>query len=196
MGSDVVIHAAGVNRGTDQEIIVGSVITTHNLINHIERTKRKPHIIFISSIQAENDSVYGKSKRLAEIILEDASKRLAIPIAVLRLTNVFGERGKPFYNSVVANFCHQIAQGKDIQIKVDKKVQLLYIQDLINIIMQEIENPGQGYTIKTISSDDEILVSDLAAMIKSFPARKARQLFNSSFEEKLYATYCSYGLHE
>ncbi|MBU1704257.1 MAG: NAD-dependent epimerase/dehydratase family protein, partial [Nanoarchaeota archaeon] len=116
---DVIIHLAAVNRDKDTGIIAGSVCTTYNLILAMKRAKSEAKLIFASSIQAETESVYGLSKRLAEIMLKDLSEELKKPVTVLRMTNVFGEGCRPFYNSVVATFCHQVAHSEEISIIED-----------------------------------------------------------------------------
>ncbi len=56
-----------------------------------------------------------------------------MPVIVYRLANVFGKWCRPSYNSVVATFCHNIAN--DLPIKIndpEAKLNLIYIDDIIN----------------------------------------------------------------
>ncbi len=114
--NDVVVHAAAVNRGRDDEIISGSVVATYNLISSAAKAKKPPKLIFLSSIQAETETVYGLSKKLTETMLKSFSGQHKIPVTVFRLTNVFGESCRPFYNSVVATFCHQAASNHKLSV--------------------------------------------------------------------------------
>lgn len=191
---DVIIHTAAVNRGTDIEVIAGSVVAIYNLISAIEKSKSRAKIIFLSSIQAETDTLYGKSKRLAEIMLEDFSNRTKIPVSIFRLTNVFGEGCKPFYNSVVATFCYQVANGKELTINPEsknKKINFIYVKDVVNEITKEIEaRRKQPFYFKKIDSKNEISIGDLAKLIQSF--KNIKEQPKLKFYKDLYKTYLSY----
>jgi len=193
--SDVIVHTAAVNRGTDLEIVSGSVVATYNLIAAIKKNKSRTKLIFLSSIQAETETLYGQSKRLTEIMLEDCFNNYKIPVSILRLTNVFGEGCKPFYNSVVATFCYQTANGKELIIdpkSKKRKMNLIYVGDVVDVINREIftkrKNP---FYFKRVSTKNEITVSNLAKLIIFFKKGKSIKL-KDSFQEKLYKTYLSY----
>lgn len=190
---DVIIHAAAVNRGTDVEIIAGSVVAVYNLISAMEKNKSRAKVIFLSSIQAETETLYGKSKRLAEVVLEDFSNRTKTPVSVFRLTNVFGEDCRPFYNSVVATFCYQIANGGELTVNPEsknKKINLIYVGDIAQIISKEaLIRRKPLFYFKKIESKNEISVGDLAGLIRSF---KNRPKLKSKFHKDLYRTYLSY----
>lgn len=191
---DVIIHTAAVNRGTDVEIIAGNVIVTYNLISAMEKCKSRAKLIYLSSIQAETDTLYGKSKRLTEIMLGDFSNRTKIPVSIFRLTNVFGEGCKPFYNSVVATFCYQAANGKKLTVKPEsknKKINLIYVKDAINEITKEIEiRRKQPFYLKKIDSKNEISIGNLAKLIQSF--KNIKEQPKLKFNKDLYKTYLSY----
>lgn len=194
LDNDVIIHTAAINRGTDTEIIAGSVVGTYNLISAMEKYKSRAKLIFLSSIQAETGTIYGQSKKLAEIMLEDFSNRTKTPISVFCLTNVFGEGCKPFYNSVVATFCYQTANGKELTINresKDKKINLIYVGDVVKDIVKEIliRRKNQFY-FKKIDSKNEISVGDLANLIESFKKNKFQA--KNKFYKDLYKTYMSY----
>ncbi|MDP3015289.1 MAG: NAD-dependent epimerase/dehydratase family protein [bacterium] len=190
---NVIIHAAAINRGTDIEVVAGSVVGTYNLISAMEKHKSRAKLIFLSSIQAETDTLYGKSKRLAEIMLEDFSRRTKIPVAIFRLTNVFGEGCKPFYNSVVATFCHQIANNKELTINPEsrnKKINLIYVGDVIEIIIEEIKKYRKNpFYFKRVNLKNEISVGNLAKLMQSF---KNKPKLKSKFHKDLYKTYLSH----
>lgn len=190
---DAIIHAAAVNRGTDVEVIAGNVVAVYNLISAIEKLKKRSKLIFLSSIQAGTDTLYGKSKRLAEIMLEDFSNRTKTPVSVFRLTNVFGEGCRPFYNSVVATFCYQVVNGKELTVNSEsrnKKINLIYVGDIAQIISKEaLIRRKPLFYFKKIESKNEISVGDLAGLIRSF---KNRPKLKSKFHKDLYRTYLSY----
>ena len=188
--NDVIIHTAAVNRGTDEEIIAGSVVAVYNLISAIKKLKKRPKLIFLSSIQAETDTLYGMAKKMAEIILEDFSKKNKAPVSIFRLTNVFGEGCRPFYNSVIATFCYQVANNQDLKINGNSKFKFIYIGDLIKIINKELKiERKNNFYLKKVSSVNEVSISDLARIIQSF---KNKPKLKSKFHKILYKTYLSY----
>ena len=192
--NNIIIHAAAVNRGPDLEIVAGSVVATYNLISAMRKYKSKAKLIFLSSIQAETETLYGQSKKLAEIILEDFSKRYKISVSIFRLTNVFGEGCKPFYNSVVATFCYQVANNKKLTVdskSKNKKMNLVYVRDVVKTIAREAFTKRQKlFYFKRVSTKNEIKVGDLAKLIESFKFGKPRS--GSKLEKNLYSTYLSY----
>lgn len=191
---DVIIHLAAVNRGTDTEVIAGTVVTTYNLISVMGKYKSKAKLIFLSSVQAETNTIYGQSKKLAEIMLEDFSQQTKTPVTVFRITNVFGEGCRPFYNSVVATFCYQTVNGQKLTIKNrNKQINFIYVEDLINLITKEVSTKRKKlFYFKRVVSNNKISIAELAKLIKSFKNLKDRKVLKSKFYKNLYKTYLSY----
>jgi len=192
--SDIIIHTAAINRGTDIEIISGSLVTTFNLVSEIKKSKNNPKLIYLSSVKAENNSVYGLSKRLTETMLEDFSKNTKNPVTIFRVTNVFGEGCKPFYNSVIATFCHQTAKDQKLKVNKDpKKISFIYIKDLVNLIIKEsLSQRKKLFCFKEVKTKDKISVPELAKLIKSFKNIKSPDSIKSDFHKKIYKTYLYY----
>jgi len=191
---DVIIHAAAVNRGSNTAVIAGSVVVTYNLLSALKKSQSRAKIVYLSSIRAENDSPYGLSKRLTEVMLENYSREQKVPVVVLRLTNVFGEDCRPFYNSVVATFCHQVAHDKKLTVKNgQRKVNFIYIEDAVKAVLKEVFQPRkQLFYLKKTTSGNEITVGDLAKLIKSFPKIKNSGGLKQKFHKNLYKTYLSH----
>lgn len=192
--NDIIIHTAGVNRGNDSEIIAGNIVTSYNLISAMEKYKSRAKLIFISSIQVETGTLFGRSKELVEIMLKDFSSRTKMPVTILRLTNIFGENCRPFYNSVVATFCHQVVNGNNLLINnPNKKINFVYVGDLIKVIKQEVLNKRQAkFYFKRISSTKQVTVKKLAELIKSFSSIINTKNLKTKLEKDLYKTYLSY----
>ncbi|MGO7983425.1 capsular polysaccharide biosynthesis protein CapF, partial [Rhizobium johnstonii] len=51
------------------------------------------------------------------------------------LPNLFGEHGRPYYNSVVATFCHLAARGEPLAVQNDKVLNLLHAQDAADAML-------------------------------------------------------------
>jgi UDP-2-acetamido-2,6-beta-L-arabino-hexul-4-ose reductase len=74
------------------------------------------------------------------------------------LPNIFGEHGVPFYNSVVATFCHQLANGGSPQIHVDRELPLLHAQRAASLLLDAVTDPFNGQLAPTATL---IAVTDL-----------------------------------
>ncbi len=197
-----VFHLAGVNRPKDvNEFYKGNRDLTDNLLQMLKEHNNKAPVLLTSSVQAELDNDYGKSKREAENILFEYEKQTGAPALIYRMPGVFGKWCRPSYNSVVATFCHNIANNLPIEIRDESySLPLVYIDDVVNTFINALENV-QGITrdkngiCKMDCSVYNVSLGEIAALIKGF--KKSRDNFylqdmGSEFSKKLYATYLSY----
>ena len=193
---DAVLHLAGVNRPlTEQEYWTTNVGFTGRLLDYLKANRHCPHIIFASSIQAEKDNPYGKSKAQAERkciqFLEEADARLTI----YRFPNVFGKWCRPDYNSVVATFCYRIARNMPVEIHdADAVVELAYIDDVVDAMIYSLEHGGQE-VYGQIHPVYQCRVGELADLIMSFRSQRLNYELpdtGSDFVKKMYSTYISY----
>lgn len=128
--ADTVIHLAGVNRGdTPGQVEQGNIDLAETLGAAIRANGRPVHVAYGDSIQSEQDSHYGRGKAKAAEILGDAVAAVGGTLADVVLPNLFGEHGRPNYNSFVATFCHALATGDEPEVQVDSVVPLLHAQD-------------------------------------------------------------------
>lgn len=135
-GADSLIHLAGVNRGTDDEVADGNMVFASQLATVLESIEGIPSkIIYANSIQAGNGSVYGSAKKRAGKKLGNAAARLGAAFEDIMLPNLFGEYGRPFYNSVVATFSHLIANGEHPEVHQNKELQMLHAQNAADVLL-------------------------------------------------------------
>jgi len=195
-GSNTVVHLAAMNRGDEKEIYNTNIELVTRLIETLESVNARPHVIFASSTQIYLDNPYGRSKKEGERILEDWSKRNNAPVSVLVIPNVFGDRGRPFYNSVVATFCHLLTHGGKPEVKVDKELSLIYINELTEIFWNRINNPPAGFERVDIKATANAKVTDILAMLNHFKECyydwKIVPALAGNFEKNLYNTFLSY----
>jgi UDP-2-acetamido-2,6-beta-L-arabino-hexul-4-ose reductase len=129
---EVIVHLAGVNRHADPDTLYRTNLDLVNLLlQACEATGSKPHIIFSSSTQEERDNEYGRSKRDSRQILEKWAQKNSSRFTGLIIPNVFGPFGKPFYNSVVSTFCHQLTHNEQPEIHIDGTLNLIYVGELM-----------------------------------------------------------------
>jgi len=194
---DFIFHLAGVNRPIDPaDFARGNCELTSFLCNAIQNTGRPIPVVFTSSIQAEADSDYGLSKRVAEDALVKLNAATDSPVYLYRLPNIFGKWTKPNYNSVVATFCHNISQ--DLPIRTDdpnKVISLTYIDDLLDEFIRVIKAPQRGVSRPLVEPVYSITVGGLAAQIEAFKGGRTTLMTEDvgvGLVRALYATYLSY----
>lgn len=111
-GAERVVHVAGVNRGDPEQLTLGNTGPARALAHALRRCETPPKaVVFANSVQAGNGSRYGDAKAWAATILAEAARWAGSAFVDVRLPNLFGEHGRPDYNSVVATFCQVYADG-------------------------------------------------------------------------------------
>ncbi len=190
---DFVFHLAGVNRPRDEkEFAQGNSDLTQALCHAIVKTNRNIPIIYTSSIQAELNNPYGKSKADAENHLLNLEKKTQNPVYIYRLPNVFGKWSKPNYNSAVATFCYNILNDLPVQVNDPSAViNLVYVDDVIEGFL----NVMKGSAFKNIEPVYKITVGELINQIIAFKESKTTHVaerVGTGFMRALYSTYISY----
>jgi UDP-2-acetamido-2,6-beta-L-arabino-hexul-4-ose reductase len=192
---DTVVHLAAMNRGDDKEIYNTNIDLVKKLVEALDSIKAHPHVIFSSSTQAALDNPYGRSKKEGERILEEWSRKNNVPVTILTIPNVFGDRGRPFYNSVVATFCHLLTHGGQPQIQIDKKVGLIYINELSEILWDRIKNPPAGFERVDVQATAKVKITDILTLLNYFKecyyVKKIVPVFAGNFEKSLYNVFLS-----
>jgi UDP-2-acetamido-2,6-beta-L-arabino-hexul-4-ose reductase len=130
VGIDIVIHIAGVNRAdTDAAVEAGNVEAAERLAAALRHAGRPIDVVFANSVQADLDNPYGRGKAAAARVLAEACAEAGANFADLLLPNLFGEHGRPGYNSFVATFAHEVVAGRTPTVTGDREIELLHAQD-------------------------------------------------------------------
>lgn len=195
--ADAVVHLAGVNRPKDvAEFAEGNADLTAHLCNLIATSGRQIPLLVSSSTQAEFANPYGESKRAAELACEQLTERHGNPVVIYRLPGVFGKWSQPNYNTVVATFCYNIANGLPIQINDPFAViKLVYIDDVVDDFIRRLKEPQVGLSWGEVSPVYETSLGDLASQIEAFKNCRSSlvaERVGAGFVRALYATYVSY----
>lgn len=202
---DTIVHLAAMNRHNDPQVIYQTNLSlVSKLIEACEATGAKPHIIFSSSTQEERDNLYGKSKIEGRLLFEQWAKRNQATFSGFIIPNVFGPFGKPYYNSVVATFCHQLTHNEEPRIEVDGELRLIYVSELVQYFIQSIEqkakHPEQQIETLHIPHSRVIRVSEILNMLSGFKTSYFEKgIFPSlddTFERNLFNTFVCYIDHE
>ncbi len=196
-GSDAVIHLAGVNRGTDAEVSEGNQDAARELIMACDAVGASPEIVFANSIRAGEDTSYGEGKQLAAQLLSAWTGRNGRAFSDVRLPNLFGEHGRPFYNSVVATFCHLVATGGTPQVIDDAELPLLHVQGAADALINAAEAPtASGVTVVNGRSTRVTEILDLITAQAGSYATGDFPNLSDPFELDVFNTYRSYTFPE
>jgi UDP-2-acetamido-2,6-beta-L-arabino-hexul-4-ose reductase len=135
---EAIFHFAGVNRGTEYDVANGNQALAGRLIEFLENSNACPHIVYANSIHSRADSAYGRGKRVAAEMLQAWTASASAKFTNLILPHLFGEGGKPFYNSVTATLCHQIANSETVELNPEGKVELLHVGDVADFALKQV----------------------------------------------------------
>jgi len=192
---DILIHLAGINRHDDQEYLYNQNIDlSKKIIESIKRTNFSGKLIFASSTQEKINTAYGKAKKQSRDMFNKEAKKLDFIFAGLIIPNVFGPFCKPNYNSFISTFCSNIILNKKNIIKNNNKIPLIYINNVIEIIINNIYNKSP--LKQAIKEDVLISVSDVKSLIESYYSIYFKKGFIPSFKSKfqlnLFNTFNSF----
>ena len=189
-GAERFIHLAGVNRASDAEVHDGNIRFAQQLADALARVQNPPKVVvYANSIQALNDSVYGKAKAEAGQILERAAERIGAEFVDIRLPNLFGEHGKPFYNAVTSTFCHLLATGEKPVVQDDKELTLLHAQNAADLLTGA-SDPADQASLEVTESVSGLL-SRLEGISKVYATGEIPDIAEA-FNRDLFNTYRSY----
>ena len=203
---DAIVHLAAMNRHKDPEVLYQTNIGLVNqLIAACESTNSTPHILFSSSTQEERDNLYGKSKKEGRELLEKWADKNNAQFTGFIIPNVYGPFGNPYYNSVVATFCHQLTHNEQPKIDVDGEIKLLYVGELVTHIIEIIEDVylehPDDVVIQQIKLQHttEVSVSRILQLLETYKTHYFQKgempALDTSFHRNLYNTFLCYIEH-
>ena len=142
----VVLHLAGVNRApTEGEVEGGNVELAQIVASSVTDAGRPVHVVYANSIQARQDNPYGRGKARAASLLEAAAAAGGGSVSDVLLPNLFGEHGRPHYNSFVATFCHEVAHERAPEVQQDRDVPLLHVQRAAQLLIDAADDRVSGH---------------------------------------------------
>lgn len=140
-----------------EEAVANNILGTRNVVDvclnfDIER------LVMISTDKAiRPTSVYGATKRIAELLVLDAANRSGMLFSVVRFGNVLGSRG-----SVIPLFKRQIAHGGPVTIThPDMERYFMTIPEAVHLVLQA-SAMGQGGEVFVLKMGEQVRILDLA----------------------------------
>lgn len=196
--ADFVFNLAGVNRPKEQaDFMKGNFGFTSLLLDTLKKYHNKCPVMVSSSIQAILSNPYGESKRAGEQLMFNYAKETGAKVLVYRFPNIFGKWCRPNYNSAIATFCNNIANGLPIQINDPSVVMhLVYVDDVVNELISALsgkEHREGDYCLVPVVHT--ITLGKIVDLLYEFQeSRKKLSIpdMSDAFVKKLYSTYLSY----
>ncbi len=197
--ADFVFNLAGVNRPQNvQEFMDGNFGFADTLLSLLKKHGNTCPVVMSSSIQATLDNDYGKSKKAGEDLLFAYGEEMGANVLIYRFPNLFGKWCRPNYNSVVATFCHNIAN--DFAITVNNRetvLTLVYIDDLVEEMLSALAGqPTRDGVFCKVPCEHKATLGEIVDWLYTFHDQPQTlvmpEIPAGSFQKKLYSTYLSY----
>ena len=214
--ADFVFNLAGVNRPKEaSEFMEGNFGFASVLLDTLKKYGNKCPVMLSSSQQASltgrfGDSEYGRSKKAGEDLFLRYQGETGANVLIYRFPNLFGKWCRPNYNSAVATFCHNTANGLPVQVNDPSvELELLYIDDLVTEMLDALEGKehrcefegldvmpkDQGrYCYSPVTH--KVTLGQIVDLLREFADQPNTLMIPempaNSFEKKLYSTFLSY----
>jgi len=191
---DVIVHLADKNVGADNDLRDINMSISKSLTDACDYSKVKPHIIFASSTHTilNPDAAYSISKIECSEYLQKWCQKNDSFFTNLIIPHVFGEFGKPFYNSVVSSFCYQLANNEETKVIEDKDLELLHAFDVSKGIYEIIQGNSFGEQ-KLIGT--RVSVIELRERLKHLSELYFQNIIprlDTKIDQQLFNTFRSY----
>lgn len=186
-GKDIIIHLAGKNKGTDDDLIKGNLLSTAALLKAIADNAPKCRLIFTSSYQIYTQTLYGTSKKFSEEIIRHYSRSYKTKATILRLANVYGPGCRPFYNSVIATFIDLIKEQKKLEVNGNgtQKRDYIYVDDVVDAIMKTIfYNQEKMFDIFDVGSGTLTSLRTIISLLEKIHKQKLEIHYKPVYEKK------------
>ena len=186
---DRILHLAGVNRAdSDREVALGNELIGNALSGAIRRADRPISVAYSNSIQSELTNAYGLSKAAGAESVSEAVRATGGTFANVMLPNLFGEHGRPAYNSFVATFAHEVAHGRQPSVTGDRRVPLLHAQDAASAMIAALGADGDQRPEGEAHGVVEVL-TELNEMHELYGTRGEFPDLTTKFRVNLFNTY-------
>jgi len=197
--AEFIFHLAGVNRPKEAaEFEAGNAGLTQTIVDFLKAEGRPVPLLISSSAQAALENPYGLSKRHAEELVHSYGLETGAPVYVYRLPGVFGKWSRPNYNTVVATFCHNVANGIPLEVHDPSRgLELVHVDDVVAEFQKALDGALQVGSDGLMANPRvfQITLGELAETIRSFPeTRNNRELpaVGEDLTRLLYSMYLSY----
>jgi len=140
-----------------EEAVTNNIIGTQKVVEATLAVDAEKFVLISSDKAVQPTSVYGATKRMAEIVVRDAGYRSGRSFVVVRFGNVLGSRG-----SIVPLFKRQIAQGGPVTVTdPEMKRFFMTIPEAVHLVLQATTLGSNG-DLFILGMGEQIRILDLA----------------------------------
>jgi FlaA1/EpsC-like NDP-sugar epimerase len=140
-----------------EEAVTNNVIGTKNTVDAALLYDTERFVLVSTDKAVEPRSVYGATKRMAEVIVRDAANRSGRPYVAVRFGNVLGSRG-----SIVPIFKRQISRGGPVTVTdPEMKRFFMTIPEAVHLVLQS-SAMGRGGELYILGMGEQVRILDLA----------------------------------
>lgn len=164
--ADAIIHIAGVNRADDEAVRMGNEQLAHDVASAVYTTAgRALRVVYANSSQDGNGTAYGLGKGRAREVLAAATEAAGGSLVDVRLPNLFGEHGRPAYNSFVATFVYAVRDGSAPTVS-NNEVGLLHAQGAADALIAGLS----GGARRSDPDSTQVSVQQVLNLLQRFKA--------------------------
>jgi len=191
--ADAIVHLAGLNRGEDKTVFDTNILIADQLLASLNRMNLRPHLLFANSTHFERDTGYGRSKKEVSKRFGDRATKTNSVYSDIIFPHLFGECGKPFYNSVISTFCYQVSQNETPLIHQDSEIEPLHLSEASSLIWNLVQKRESG---RIRPQGHKISLKELLLQIQDFDGNYKKGILpetTTPFQQNLFNTLRSYG---
>lgn len=197
--SDFIVHLAGEVRpnSSSDDFKSSNTLLTRNIVDVLNKNNKNIPILMASTIHAKLlKNEYGKTKREAEVLVENYSKETNTKCFIYRLPHVFGEGCKANYNSVISTWIYNSIHDLEINC-FDRSIQMhyVYVQDIVDDFLSIIDKQTSQEMYIEPEKVFETTLGEVVDFIDEFKQNIGFQDYSSQtseFKQKLFKTYLDY----
>lgn len=197
--SGFIVHLAGEVRpnSSNDDFKSSNTLLTQNIVDLLRQHDKNISILMASTIHAKLlKNEYGKTKREAEILVENYSKETNTKCFIYRLPHIFGEGCKPNYNSAISTWIYNSFHDMEINC-FDRSIEMhyVYVQDIVSDFVSIIDKQTSQEMYIEPKSIFETTLGEVVDFIDEFKHNiqsKDYQPNSSEFKQKLHKTYLDY----
>ncbi|WP_110181056.1 NAD-dependent epimerase/dehydratase family protein [Nocardioides solisilvae] len=190
--ADVVLHLAGINRAEPDELAAGNERLAADVADAVRRAagagRPAPTVVFANSVQVGNGSPYADGKARAAARLAEAASATAGAFADVLLPNLFGEHGRPAYNSFVATFVDAVVRGETPQVD-DREIELLHAQGAAEALLRAAADPSVVPPLPTEATSVAGVLETLLGFHALYPETGDVPDISTTLARDLFNTY-------